>query len=239
MFSHRDLARLNDLEMQVYQFIIKHREGVSYMTIRELAEQAGVSTTTVLRFCRKMDCEGWSEFRIRLRLSEQQSAPLLNTAGVSEMLSFFKSINNPEFEQLITQAAQKINQSEQVFFIGVGASGSLAKYGARFFSNLGKFSHAIDDPYYPVSPDLYDNAVAIILSVSGETEEILRIASQFSLNKCKIIAITNTESCSLAKIGDFNLCYHVPIIRMADNSDITTQVPVTYIIEAIGRQLGK
>ena len=29
MFSHRDLARLNDLEMQVYQFIIKHCEGVS------------------------------------------------------------------------------------------------------------------------------------------------------------------------------------------------------------------
>lgn len=132
MFSHSDLARLNDLEMQVYQFIIKHREGVSYMTIRELAEQAGVSTTTVLRFCRKMGCEGWSEFRIRLRLNEQQSAPMLNTAGVSEMLSFFKSINNPEFEQLIAEAAQKINQAERVFFIGVGTSGSLAKYGARF-----------------------------------------------------------------------------------------------------------
>jgi len=40
-------------------------------------------------------------------------------------------------------------------------------------------------------------------------------------------------------MSDFSLCYHVPIIRMADNSDITTQVPVTYIIEAIGRQLGK
>lgn len=91
MFSHSDLARLNDLEMQVYQFIIKHREGVSYMTIRELAEQAGVSTTTVLRFCRKMGCEGWSEFRIRLRLNEQQSAPMLNTAGVSEMLSFLRA----------------------------------------------------------------------------------------------------------------------------------------------------
>ncbi|MGD9425826.1 MurR/RpiR family transcriptional regulator [Pantoea sp. NSTU24] len=238
MLSHRDLARLNDLEMQVYQFIIKHRESVSYMTIRELAEQTGVSTTTVLRFCRKMGCEGWSEFRIRLRLNEQ-SPPLLNTAGVSDMLSFFKSINNPEFEDLIAQVAQKINQAEQVFFIGVGTSGSLAKYGARFFSNLGKFSHAIDDPYYPVTPDLYDNAVAIVLSVSGETEEILRIASQFSLNKCKIVAITNTESCSLAKLADFSLCYHVPIIRTADHCDITTQVPVTYIIEAIGRQLGK
>ena len=53
--------------MQVYHFIIKHRESVSYMTIRELAAQAGVSTTTVLRFCRKMHCDGWSEFRIRFR----------------------------------------------------------------------------------------------------------------------------------------------------------------------------
>lgn len=239
MFSHRDLASLNDLEMQVYQFIIKHRESVSYMTIRELAEQAEVSTTTVLRFCRKMHCDGWSEFRIRLRLADEKTQPLMNTSGVNEMLSFFKSINNAEFEQLISQAAQMINQAEHIVFIGVGTSGSLAKYAARFFSNVGKFSHAIDDPYYPVSPSLYENAVAIILSVSGETEEILRLASQFSQHQCKTLSITNNESCSLAKISDFNLSYHVPLIRMADNFDITTQVPVIYILEAIGRQLNK
>lgn len=132
-----------------------------------------------------------------------------------------------------------INLAERVFFIGVGTSGSLGKYGARFFSNVGKFSHAIDDPYYPVSPSLYENALAIILSVSGETEEVLRIASQFSLNKCKIIAITNSETCSLAKMSDFTVSYHVPVIRMADHSDITTQVPVMYIIESLGRKLGK
>ena len=39
-----------------------------YMTIRELAEAAGVSTTTVLRFCRKLQCEGYSEFRVRFKL---------------------------------------------------------------------------------------------------------------------------------------------------------------------------
>ncbi|MBW1252372.1 MurR/RpiR family transcriptional regulator [Pantoea allii] len=239
MFSHHDLATLNDLEMQVYQYIIKHRDSVSYMTIRDLAEQAAVSTTTVLRFCRKMQCEGWSEFRIRLRLAQEQTAPVLPVSGVADMLSFFKSINNDEFEQVMRQAAEMINLAERVFFIGVGTSGSLGKYGARFFSNVGKFSHAIDDPYYPVSPSLYENALAIILSVSGETEEVLRIASQFSLNKCKIIAITNSETCSLAKMSDFTVSYHVPVIRMADHSDITTQVPVMYIIESLGRKLGK
>jgi len=239
MFSHHDLATLNDLEMQVYQYIIKHRDSVSYMTIRELAEQAAVSTTTVLRFCRKMQCEGWSEFRIRLRLAREQTAPALPVSGIADMLSFFKSINNDEFEQVIHRAVGMINQAERVFFIGVGTSGSLGKYGARFFSNVGKFSHAIDDPYYPISPSLYENALAIILSVSGETEEVLRIAGQFNLNQCKIIAITNSETCSLAKMSDFTVSYHVPVIRMPDQSDITTQVPVMYIIESLGRQLGK
>ncbi|CCF08287.1 transcriptional regulator, RpiR family [Pantoea ananatis LMG 5342] len=133
MFSHHDLATLNDLEMQVYQYIIKHRDSVSYMTIRELAEQAAVSTTTVLRFCRKMQCEGWSEFRIRLRLAREQTAPALPVSGIADMLSFFKSINNDEFEQVIHRAVGMINQAERVFFIGVGTSGSLGKYGARFF----------------------------------------------------------------------------------------------------------
>ncbi|MCG7390110.1 MULTISPECIES: MurR/RpiR family transcriptional regulator [Pantoea] len=239
MFSHHDLASLNDLEMQVYHDIIKHPESVSYMTIRELAERAGVSTTTVLRFCRKMGCDGWSEFRIRFRLAQQQTQPVQPNVGVSEMLSFFKSINNDEFSELISRAARMINQAEQLFFIGAGTSGSLAKYGARFFSNVGKFSHYIDDPYYPVSGSVDENTLAILLSVSGETPEILRLASQFSLRRCQTLAITHSESSSLAKMSDFALAYHVPVIRLSDNYDITTQVPVMYILEAIGRLLIK
>ncbi len=239
MFSHHDLASLNDLEMQVYHDIIKHPESVSYMTIRELAERAGVSTTTVLRFCRKMQCDGWSEFRIRFRLAQQQAQPAQASVGVSEMLSFFKSINNDEFSELNSRAAQMINRADQLFFIGAGTSGSLAKYGARFFSNVGKFSHSIDDPYYPVSGNVDENTLAILLSVSGETPEILRLASQFSLRRCQIMAITHSESSSLAKMSDFTLAYHVPVIRLSDNYDITTQVPVMYILEAIGRLLNK
>lgn len=239
MFSHHDLASLNDLEMQVYHDIIKHPESVSYMTIRELAERAGVSTTTVLRFCRKMQCDGWSEFRIRFRLAQQQTQPVQTSVGVSEMLSFFKSIHNNEFSELISCAANRVNQAEQLFFIGAGTSGSLAKYGARFFSNVGKFSHYIDDPYYPVSGNVDENTLAILLSVSGETPEILRLASQFSLRHCQTLAITHSENSSLAKMSDFTLAYHVPVIRLSDNYDITTQVPVMYILEAIGRLLIK
>ena len=46
MFSHAAVASLNNLEMMVYHYVIKNRDKVMYMTIRELAEAAGVSTTT-------------------------------------------------------------------------------------------------------------------------------------------------------------------------------------------------
>jgi DNA-binding MurR/RpiR family transcriptional regulator len=67
----------------------------------------------------------------------------------------------------------------------------------------------------------------------------LRLASQFSLHRCKIISLTNSENSSLAKIADFNLSYHMPLIRVNGGFDITTQVPVLYILETIGRQLAQ
>ncbi len=159
MFSHAAVASLNNLEMMVYHYVIKNRDKVMYMTIRELAEAAGVSTTTVLRFCRKLQCEGYSEFRVRFKLYLEQNEPQQANIGASEIMSFFKSVNNDEFDELLEQAVDIILASERIIFVGAGTSGALAKYGARFFSNVGKFSNHIDDPYFPVTNDMARNAL--------------------------------------------------------------------------------
>jgi len=239
MFTHAAIANLNGLEMMVYNFVIKNKDKVMYMTIRELADAAGVSTTTVLRFCRKLNCEGYSEFRVRFKLYLEQTESQPANFGSSEIISFFKSTNNEEFDTLIDHAVDIICSSERIIFVGAGTSGALAKYGARFFSNVGKFSNHIDDPYFPVTNDMARNALAIVLSVSGETEEILRFASQFSLHHCKVMSITSHENSSLAKLADFNISWHIPPVRIAGVYDITTQIPVIYILETIGRRLAK
>ncbi len=239
MFSHAAIASLNNLEMLVYNYVIKNRDKVMYMTIRELADAVGVSTTTVLRFCRKLKCEGYSEFRVRFKLYLEQNEPQQANFGASEIISFFKGVNNDEFDNLLDQAVDIILSSERIIFVGAGTSGALAKYGARFFSNVGKFSNHIDDPYFPVTNDMARNALAIVLSVSGETEEILRFASQFSLHNCKVLSVTSNEHSRLAKLADFNLSWHVPQTRIAGVYDITTQIPVIYILESLGRKLAK
>lgn len=239
MFTHAAIASLNNLEMSVYNFVIKNRDKVTYMTIRELAEASGVSTTTVLRFCRKLNCAGYSEFRVRFKLYPEQNETQPNHFGAGEIISFFKSVNNAEFDALLDSAIDIILPAERVIFVGAGTSGALAKYGARFFSNVGKFSNHIDDPYFPVTRDIAKNALAIVLSVSGETAEMLRFASQFSLHQCKVLSVTAHEGSALAKLADFNLSWHLPQTRIAGVYDITTQIPVVYILEALGRRLAK
>lgn len=239
MFSHAAIASLNNLEVMVYHYVIKNRDKVMYMTIRELADAAGVSTTTVLRFCRKLQCEGYSEFRVRFKLYLEQEEPQQANFGAGEIISFFKSVNNDEFDSLLDRTVDIILSSERVIFVGAGTSGALAKYGARFFSNVGKFSNHIDDPYFPVTSDMAKNALAIVLSVSGETEEILRFASQFNLHHCKVLSITGHEHSRLSKLADFNLSWHAPQTRITGGYDITTQIPVIYILETLGRKLAR
>jgi len=40
-------------------------------------------------------------------------------------------------------------------------------------------------------------------------------------------------------MADFNISYHAARVVVDNEYDITTQVPVIYIIESIGRQLAK
>ena len=153
MFNNQLVSTLNTFEFKVYNYVIKNHQTVIYMTVRELAEACDVSTATILRFCKKMNCSGYAEFKAYLKMNAEKRGEISLPHGANEFLSFFKSINNDEFDALIASAAEQIAGAERVIFVGAGSSGTLGRYGARFFSNIGKFSNHIDDPYYPVNTD--------------------------------------------------------------------------------------
>ena len=63
MFRYEVIQSLNNLELSLYEYIMKNSKKVIYMRIRELAEEAHVSTTTILRFCKKLNCEVFKNFK--------------------------------------------------------------------------------------------------------------------------------------------------------------------------------
>lgn len=237
MFTHEAIQSFNDLEMSVYNYIVKNKSKVAYMKIRELAYETHVSTTTVLRFCKKLGCEGYSEFKLKFKMHLQSKSEQKPDMDVSLLMDYLKRVETEPFQQDIKQAIEILKKSTCILFIGVGTSGMLGKYGARCFSNVGWFSLCIDDPFTPVFHGNSVETAVIALSVSGETQQVLDMSSQLKGRGCSLISITNSANCTLSKMSDCNISYYMPQICVNNIYEITSQVPVIYIIETLEHKL--
>lgn len=59
-------GRLSSLEVKLAQFALENVDFVVNSSIVELAERVGVSPPTVTRFCRRLGCQGYSDFKVQL-----------------------------------------------------------------------------------------------------------------------------------------------------------------------------
>ncbi len=236
MFNYEIIQSLNDLELLLYRYIMKNAEKVVYMRIRELSDEAHVSTTTILRFCKKVDCEGYSEFKVKLKMHIQKNEENKISDDTSIISDFFRKLDNSELDRKLNVVCDFIKEARNVIFIGTGTSGILCKYAARYFSSIGRFAMYIDDPYFPRNYKMYEESVIIAISVSGETPTVIDHISNLKREHSTVISITNSENCTIAKISDLNISYYVQREKIGI-SDITTQIPVLYIIESIGKRL--
>ncbi|MFS0881325.1 RpiR family transcriptional regulator [Bacillus sp. 7586-K] len=236
MFSNEIIASFNELETSLYNYIIQNSEKVAYMRIRELADETHVSTATILRFCRKVNCEGFTEFKVKLKMHVQENKKPMIKSSSHSVLEFFERTLNGDIEAKMKKAASIVTKADNVIFIGIGSSGILAEYGARYFSSLGKFSMYIKDPHFPIHSKLMFNSVTIALSVSGENPFTVTHLHQLKQEGSKIISITNNKLSTIAKISDLNIPYYVTE-EYLEETNITTQVPVVYILESIAREI--
>ncbi|GAK43355.1 enolase [Paenibacillus sp. TCA20] len=236
MFSNEQILSFNDLELSLYNYISQHMEKVAYMRIRELADETHVSTATILRFCRKNQCEGFSEFKVKLKmhLSQHKKTSLKNSHHA--IFEFFERSLKPEWEEKIKEAARLVSEASSVIFIGTGSSGIMAEYGARYFSNLGTFSMYIKDPHFPIHAKVRQNSITIALSTSGENTFTITHLKQLKQEQNKIISITNNRQSTIAKISDINIPYYVSE-EFFESANITTQVPVLFVLEWLGREV--
>ncbi|MDD2958828.1 MAG: MurR/RpiR family transcriptional regulator [Lachnospiraceae bacterium] len=236
MIKYETIKTFNDLEMLVYNYVMKNKQTVIYMTVRELADAVHVSASTVIRFCKKAGFEGFSEFKVCFRMYLKKEETQKTEEDLQELQDYFQKAETESFQNNLNEIAAVVKSAKRVIFIGLGTSGILGKYGARCFSNEGKYSQYIEDPFLPISEEMGESVV-IALSVSGETEQIIQMVNRFRQNNCRIISITNRNSTTLAKMSDYNLSYYVMEHDKGNHINTTTQIPVLYLIEAIGRRL--
>ena len=237
MFSYEEIQNYTETDIRIYKYIVSNFDKIQYMTIRELANEIQVSTSTILRFCNKNSFEGYSEFKDALKkeVTLQNACPPME--DLQELSDFFARANSSAFEEKLLFAIDALRKANLIIFIGMGSSGTLAKYGARYFSNMGHFAVGLEDALYPIEAFQWKNAVVVAFSESGETERLIEAIHQFKKKNCCVLSITNSPLSTLAKLSDWNFSYNLNTKRINGGYNGTTQVPVIFVIETLAKRL--
>ncbi|MCL2559156.1 MAG: MurR/RpiR family transcriptional regulator [Turicibacter sp.] len=244
MFTYERIQTLNESELEVYNHILSLESKVLDMKIRELAEACHVSVTVVWNFVKKMQCDGWTEFKIKYKeslLDNRSDEPLADDATIEYIESFNEDITQ---KMQVNKAALMVSKARKVVFIGEGTSGVMAKYGSMYLTSMGKSSQYTDTPFYPIPPEDHSDAVVIGLSVSGDTVGLLDRLARYKELGAQIITITNGIKNKLVSVSDLPLAYKVPKEeyhvmgprKMLIRINTTTQMPVMYLIESIAKK---
>jgi len=74
-----ELDQFSSAEQAVAQLVLKDPSGFQKMPVTELAKRAGVSSPSVVRFCRSLGYEGLSDFKLKLAASLNAGVPFIIT----------------------------------------------------------------------------------------------------------------------------------------------------------------
>jgi len=245
LFSYERIQRLNDLEFDVYNCITELDAKVLSMKIRDLADASHVSTTVVLNFCRKMDCEGWTAFKIKYKEELQQArASESNELVTKQIMDYLQMyVQDTQKQDQLDEVVDLIYRARRVIFIGAGPSGILSKYAALYFTTMAKTAQHIDSPYFPIPEDDYSDTIVIALSASGETKSVIQRCNRFKSLHATLVAITNTGDNTLSKLADVSMSYSVPQEEFYVSEKLaeihvtaTTAIPVMYMIELMAKK---
>ncbi len=235
---------LNELELDIYRYVATNIEKVVFMRIRELADETHCSTTTILRFCKKFECDGFSEFKTKLKiyLEDTQKETAIKGTDPSSLAYFISRFPDQYYEEKINEAIRILNEKDLIWFIGYGSSNIVAEYGAMYFSSLVNVSINLTDTFnHPLNyfnETLANNTCIVILSVSGETKTIINNVKHFITKETPIISITNSADSTIAKLSNVNIPYYTNKEQIGD-TDVTTQVPAIHILEYLAKEFRK
>ncbi len=218
----REQNNFTDVEKEIAEYVLEHSEDIIHLSIRDLARKTYSSPSTILRFCRKLDMNGYQEFRIAFN-SEMHSE--IYASEVNEDLPFDDSDSIHDIAQNIAtinirgiqdtlnalnmddlnEIMQRFKEASIIDIYGDGSSLLSASEFRLKMLRLGVNVHLEENfsnqCYQAVNANR--NHLAIIISHSGESLNCTKILKILKRRSIVCIAITSNVDSSIAKQCDY------------------------------------
>lgn len=207
---------LTKSEQRILQFIQDNHISVETMTIQYLATQCNTSTATVSRLAKKLGFSNFHKFKLELlntKYDELYDAQITSADSVEHLVLKLANSNMTSIQETLSllnieelkYVVELVRNANTIYLFGVGTSGTVCSDFYYKLNRLGKNciytqdSHIQTASIVSASPD----DIAIGISYSGTTKEVLvplRFAASHAL---KTIAITGVGTSPIVNICDF------------------------------------
>lgn len=236
MIDGSQLKTMTAVEQRLYGYLLANQQEVKYMRIRELAKASGVSATTIVRFSKKVGCEGFAEFRLQLQQRQKQVDNHERVSYSRNVEKFLGRVQEKYYQQKIAEALMLMLKARFIVFFGRRQSASLAQYGAQLIGKIRPTSFFATEVFQLGQSQRTGELVAIVISDSGEDETVIKQLTDLKQKKHPVISITNTQYNTLAQLSDVNIAYYTTPVSVRDEQ-LPSQLPVLYIIEELAGRL--
>ncbi|MBO0482450.1 MurR/RpiR family transcriptional regulator [Candidatus Enterococcus courvalinii] len=211
------MEEYSSAERKLANYIIDHVEKVPTMTANDLAEAAGSSAPTVVRFSKKIGFQSLTDFKITVS-TELQTGLVEGFSDIEPNESFYsiknKLGNNAQVaiketvdileEETIRTVVQSLEEAETVFLYGVGASSLVVEDILQKWSRVGK-PIIFEKDIHVLLPQLVSNEqkkVLWLVSNSGKSADVVALGELAKSLNIEVIVLTQFGNNPLSKLAD-------------------------------------
>ncbi|WP_404452265.1 MurR/RpiR family transcriptional regulator [Virgibacillus necropolis] len=213
-------GRFSDKEKKIADYILHNPQNIIHHTINQVADELNVAESTVFRFCKRIGFKGYQAFKIALAAEivtpmndiHEKISEGDNIGTVSEKV-FRSNIKTLEDTmhiidgKIFERAVEMILEAERVEFFGNGGSALVALDAYHKFIRSGlQVSSNLESHMQRMSASqLTDKDVAVLISHSGSTKDLLDVLQTLKGKGVKTISITNFAKSPLTKEVELSL----------------------------------
>ncbi|MEA4848798.1 MAG: MurR/RpiR family transcriptional regulator [Clostridiaceae bacterium] len=210
---------LSNTERRIADLILMEWKRIIDMPVAQIAEEAGVSQATVVRFCRSIGFNGVPE--LKLYLKREQLSPLgeLSEVEIDESaavvaqkimrynknaLDDMLTVLNGEQLQLATDA---LNTAERVVILSEGGSASTARCAFDVLLQIGMPCSMVEDPFFQIQAAalMKPGEVAFAVCHSGRARNTVESMQKAHEMGATTISIMGLAGSPLSKYTDISL----------------------------------
>jgi len=212
---------LTAVEKKIADYLLHHQQNVVGMSISELAENAQVAKSAIVRCCKSLGFEGYTQLKLALAADHSKNKQLNYTpyiypddspATIMEKVfsSNVKALHDTAAgldHSVIQEVLTQLEQARQIYLYGIGTSASMVTELQYRLMQLGYTAFAFTDPgNMMVSTMNIDHRdVAFGISYSGRTIATTQTMELARAAGAKTICITNYPGSPITKVCEYSI----------------------------------